>query len=299
MRLTERGDAPVEPDKSSRISGYNAENNYQYFPRQFLTGDGVHARCFWEDHSDTSEGGVLLPHMHGFFEIELITEGCGGHAINAMRYPLRPGMIHLIRPGDVHQYLFHGETIRMYTVQFDQTMLLPALISEMSLIPSPLYCDTGEDAPILAGMLRMAHESEATDPAYSLGLLHCQIEILTRYILARAPHPVLPTSAALRTALSYISVHYYKKLTLEQLAAVCLVSSEHLGRLFKAELGCSAPEYLNHYRLRIASNLIRSTGYTLRQIGAESGYQSYRHFSRAFTEYYGASPSAYREAITK
>lgn len=289
----------MDTDKFSRISGYNAENNYQYFPRQFLTGGGVHARCFLEAHGDTAPDSVLLPHMHGFFEIELVTEGCGTHQINSVRYPLQSGMMHLIRPGDVHQYIFHGESVRMFTVQFDQTMLLPSLLSELSLIPAPLYCDPGSDFPTLSGLLRMITESETSAPAYSLGLLHCHIEILTRYLLARAPQPVLPTSAVLRTALAYISVHYYRKLTLEQLSAVCLVSPEHLGRLFKAELGCSVPDYLNRYRLRIASNLIRSTEYTLRQIGAESGYQSYRHFSRAFSEYYGASPSAYREAVNK
>lgn len=289
----------MESDKYSRISGYNAENNYQYFPRQFLTDDSVHARCVRNEQGFGRPASVTLPHMHGFFELELVLGGSCTHIINSVRYPLRGGMLHLIRPGDVHQYVFQNESFRMLTVQFDHTMLLPVLLSEMSMIQAPLYCDTGSDAAVLGGMLGMVLDSEADNPEYAFSLLHCQIEMLTRYILARVPHTARSCSSAVRTALSYISVHYYKRLTLQQLAAVSSVSPEHLGRLFKAELGCGVPEYLNRYRLRIASNLIRSTSYTLRQIGAESGYQSYRHFSRAFTEFYGASPSAYRDMVTR
>ncbi|MBE6560391.1 MAG: helix-turn-helix domain-containing protein [Ruminococcaceae bacterium] len=285
-------------EKDSRIKSYNEENQYQFFSRQFLADRGVHARCILQRQDPSNPKTVTLPHMHGFFEIELVLSGEGTHIINTDRYPLSPGVLYLIRPGDVHQYIFRDEPVLMCTVQFDATAILPALVSEASLADTPLQCDAGEDREVLAGILRIIIAQENTQSEYAKGLLRCQIEILTRYILEHVPHGEITYSPLVREALSFISIHYYKKLTLEMLSRQLSVSPEHLGRVFKTEMGCGIPEYVNQYRLRIAVNLMRSTRYTMRQISAESGYASYRHFAREFSLYYGMAPAEFRNTLS-
>lgn len=289
----------MEQEKRERIASYNSENHYQYFPRQFLSERGVHARCRINEQRENSPKTVMLPHMHGFFEIELVIGGRGAELINTEQYPLKSGCMHLIRPGDVHQYLFDGDAILMYTIQFDETVIAPSLVSEMALISAPLYCDAGNDAAVLCGVPQMIHAMDNPDSEYALSLLRPHIEILIRYMLARVPHKEITYSALVRETLSYISMHYYRRLTLEMLAARLSVSPEHLGRVFNAEMECGVPEYVNRFRLQIAANLIRSTHYTLRQISAESGYASYRHFAREFALIYGIPPGKYREMISE
>ena len=286
-------------EKDSRIQEYNEENRYQFFSRQFLADRGVHARCIIRKQGMHYPKSIKLPHMHGFFELELILEGNGVHRINTQSYPLAPGEIYLIRPGDVHQYVFGEEPILICCVQFDASVILPSLVSEASLADTPLQCNAGEDRDALAGVLQIVAAQEDSTGEYARGLLRSQIEILTRYILHHVPHGTLNCSPLVREALSYISIHYYKKLTLAMLARQLSVSPEHLGREFKAEIGCGVPEYVNRFRLHIAVNLMRSTRCTLRQIAAESGYTSYRHFAREFGGYYGISPAAFRDSITQ
>jgi len=285
----------MDSEKRERIDFYNTENNYQFFSRQFLADRGVHARCRLNNQQKNSPATVMLPHMHGFFEIELVIGGCGAERINTEHYPLHRGCMHLIRPGDVHQYLLEDGTVPMYTIQFDETVIPPSLVSEMALISEPLFCDAGEEIATLGALVQMILSLDAPDGEYAVSLLRPHIEILVRYILARVPHREITYSPLVRESLSYISMHYYRRLTLDMLAKRLSVSPEHLGRLFRAELDCGLPEYVNRFRLQIAANLIRSTRYTLRQISAESGYTSYRHFAREFALYYGVPPGKYRE----
>ena len=81
----------------------------------------------------------------------------------------------------------------------------------------------------------------------------------------------------------------------EELAAVCGINRSYLGRIFRTSTGHSPQEFLIHYRMTKAAELLKLTTLSIGDIGSAVGYENALHFSRAFKNVYGVSPRAWRE----
>ena len=74
------------------------------------------------------------------------------------------------------------------------------------------------------------------------------------------------------------------------------MSRFHFSRVFRKETGMSPYGYLIHLRFNLAKYLLKTTGYTVREVAFAVGYQSEAGFANAFTEKVGLPPGAYRES---
>lgn len=101
-------------------------------------------------------------------------------------------------------------------------------------------------------------------------------------------------SSLLEPAIRYIHSHFAEELRLDQLARQCRVSKSHFIRCFQKYVSCTPHEYLLQYRLRQAKHLLRSTDATVEQIAEWCGFNSASHFTRAFRQNNGMTPSAFR-----
>jgi AraC-like DNA-binding protein len=81
---------------------------------------------------------------------------------------------------------------------------------------------------------------------------------------------------------------------LSALAARCHVSSEHLRRLCRRELGRTPMEHVTYIRIQRARELLETTEDKLEFIAGQVGYHSSDVFTRAFTRCVGLPPSHYR-----
>ena len=99
----------------------------------------------------------------------------------------------------------------------------------------------------------------------------------------------------IQKALNYIYQNYYLDLSLSDISRHCGVSEVYFSRAFKDALGLPFTKYLNAYRVRIASHLLRQSNDSLKKIAEESGFQSYNYFLTVFKTYMGVTPVQYRE----
>jgi AraC-like DNA-binding protein len=83
---------------------------------------------------------------------------------------------------------------------------------------------------------------------------------------------------------------------LTSLAAAGGVSTEHLRRLCRQELGRTPMEHVTYMRVQRAQELLVASGDKLEAIAPLVGYRSAEVFSRAFVRCTGLTPSAYRAA---
>ena len=60
--------------------------------------------------------------------------------------------------------------------------------------------------------------------------------------------------------------------------------------------GLGISEYVNKYRIEVASALLRNTDKTIAEIALEVGFNSQKYFSTAFKAAIGKTPSEYRNA---
>ncbi|MFC0473326.1 response regulator [Halalkalibacter kiskunsagensis] len=98
-------------------------------------------------------------------------------------------------------------------------------------------------------------------------------------------------------AKEYISKHYEKALTLEEVADVVELSPQYFSKIFKERSGSSFIDYLTKIRVDQAKELMRTKGRSVKEVCFEVGYKDPNYFSRVFKKYTGVSPSDYRHTL--
>jgi transcriptional regulator GlxA family with amidase domain len=81
----------------------------------------------------------------------------------------------------------------------------------------------------------------------------------------------------------------------EELASYVGLSRRQLQRLFQRYLSCTPSSYYLKIRLQRARQLLRQTSNSIVEISVSTGFISSSHFSKAYRELYGHSPSTERQ----
>ncbi len=102
------------------------------------------------------------------------------------------------------------------------------------------------------------------------------------------------TSGLVRAAIDLMEAHLEKTLSIPDIAASLDISQRQLSRLFRQYVQKSPVEYYRDIRLDRARGLVTQTELKFSEIAAASGFNSQVHFSRAYHQCFGLSPSADR-----
>lgn len=95
--------------------------------------------------------------------------------------------------------------------------------------------------------------------------------------------------------ISYIHKHYHNAgLTNMDIARKFGYNPEHLSQLINQETGRTLHQYLIHYRIQMAKNLLVTTQYDISEVAWRSGFSSAAYFIKLFREHTGRTPRAYR-----
>ena len=83
--------------------------------------------------------------------------------------------------------------------------------------------------------------------------------------------------------------------SLKSLASLCAMSRTTFATRFMESFGRSAMDFVKEMRLSTAARLLVQTDMPVKSICTKVGYESRSHFTHAFSELYGSTPSEYRE----
>ena len=97
-----------------------------------------------------------------------------------------------------------------------------------------------------------------------------------------------------RRAIAFIDSRYSYTISIEDVAHFVGVSRSTLFRMFIRYLEISPKGYLERYRIRKASALLRTTDLTVGSIATSVGYDNGLYFSKAFRRMTGQSPTECR-----
>ena len=98
-----------------------------------------------------------------------------------------------------------------------------------------------------------------------------------------------------REAVTFIEQNYNRSITVEDMAKRCNLDRSYFGKIFKETIGQSPQEFLIHYRMAKAAELLKTTSLSIGDISLQVGYTNQLHFSRAFKNVFALSPRAYRQ----
>lgn len=101
------------------------------------------------------------------------------------------------------------------------------------------------------------------------------------------------------SALDYIYENYFKKVTLEDITHQAHLNRVSLNKQFRERYECTAMEYLNKYRIKMAEELLIHTGMNLADIAQSVGFEYDTYFIRQFTRQKGMSPTNFRKSARK
>lgn len=87
------------------------------------------------------------------------------------------------------------------------------------------------------------------------------------------------------------------RLTVEQIAHRCGLSSRHLMRAFKASTGLTLHQYASEVRMRRAMAMLKADDLPLKVVAARLGFNSPSAFSAAFRQNIGCTPSEFRNRM--
>lgn len=92
----------------------------------------------------------------------------------------------------------------------------------------------------------------------------------------------------------YLQKNIDKSPTRHDLAKKFSISPEHVNALFKKELGISPAKFLKRIKIYKACRLLREAGLSIKETADRMGFYDEFHFSKAFKQIMGASPSKFR-----
>ena len=95
-------------------------------------------------------------------------------------------------------------------------------------------------------------------------------------------------------ALEYVESHLHEDLDMSQVASRLGMSYSHFSRLFKSRTGEGFGQYVLSRRMRRARRMLEQPGMRVSEVAYAVGYRNHKHFSRAFREHFGQTPSQYR-----
>ena len=103
----------------------------------------------------------------------------------------------------------------------------------------------------------------------------------------------------IQNALEYVEENLTQELSIKEIAEKAYVSEFYFQRIFGALCGFSVGEYIRNRRLAMAAQELAAAKIKVIDAAIKYGYDSPDSFARAFTKFYGVTPSAAREKGAK
>ena len=97
-------------------------------------------------------------------------------------------------------------------------------------------------------------------------------------------------------AVRHIEMAYSQRIRLEELAATLFLSPDHFGKLFRATVGLTPIEYINHVRVGVAMRLLASSNMPIAEVSAAAGFSNANYFHKVFRDLVGVGPAALRKS---
>jgi AraC-like DNA-binding protein len=126
----------------------------------------------------------------------------------------------------------------------------------------------------------------------------CRLQSTVMSMLADVLDQAPPADAAMERfdpAIRFMDDHWADDPPLAEVAAQAALSGEHFHRLFREAFGTTPRAYMLARRMNAARQLLQTTELTVAAVGERVGYRCGFHFSKAFKQHFGQSPSTMRQ----
>lgn len=212
-------------------------------------------------------------------------------------YNLHAGQGFLIAPGQINHYHADEDDPWEYTwIEFDGVRVKESLDMAGLNVNQPVYRAGAQAEAEKLGQIMMYIVDHGTGTPLQLtgyGFLFLD-QLVSSSAMKQEGKGKRVRDFYLREAMNYIEQHYQEEIAVEDIAAFCGLNRSYFGKVFREVMGKTPQEFLIHYRITKACQLLKSTQMSIKDIAIAVGYPNQLHFSRAFHNAIGTSPRAWR-----
>lgn len=237
------------------------------------------------------------PAIRNHFLFHFIVSGKGKLDGSGQTFELHGGQGFILFPGQLSTYYADIEEPWEYLwLEFDGLRARESItLAGMSEV-EPVYTPVGAGAEAeICRLMRYIVDHPADPPmrlvSYGMLLL---VELVQDSVRQLRPNKRRLVDFYMREAVNFLNGNYQSDISVEDIAAACGLNRAYFGRLFKQTMGETPQQFLLHYRMAKAAELLRGSQLSVHEIGALVGYENPFHFSRAFKGVFGSAPAEYR-----
>lgn len=252
-------------------------------------------------------------HWHEEIEFTIVNDGIGEYKIDLIPYKLEKGDLILIKPFSLHSInQLNNKNMHWHTMVFNLNMLnsavtdgclikyfapilnnehqLPILIKKNSKGYDELY-DTIIKIFECYKSKEIAFEIELKSLLYHFFVLLYKYDLIVKNKVNSLSSDV---TNKMKIILNYIKENYMEDISIKDMCSICNFSEYHFMRFFKKYIGMTCIEYINNYRLEIASKLLDTTDKSIMDISFEVGFNNVSYFNKLFKNKFKFTPREFR-----
>ncbi|UCS92075.1 AraC family transcriptional regulator [Echinicola marina] len=262
----------------------------------------------FKDHLTLHKDEITVPHKHDFFLTVLFTKGKGSHEIDFEQYPIEPGTVFMLNPGQSHHWELSKDTdgyIFFHSKEFFDAAFTDNTIYDFPffyslLNPSKLSLKLGEIdyiSDLFQSVYLANKEEDYLKKSKIISLLNLIYIELSRLYLKNTVAKLSKArtySVHLRELELLIEANYKNEKSVGSYADMMHLTSRHLNRLTKEAIGKSPSELIIDRVILEAKRLLSHSKTSLALIAEDLGYEDYAYFSRLFSKIVGISPSKFQ-----
>ncbi|QJB34061.1 helix-turn-helix domain-containing protein [Chitinophaga oryzae] len=254
---------------------------------------------------------IRFPHRHSFYHLAFFTRGKGAHTIDFERFPVEPGQLYFMVPGQVHSWFFEGR-IEGYVVNVAAGFFNAFLQDAGYVERFPFFSGVSAEGVVTLpeeaqpGIVRlfekMLVEMDGTE-AYShdmLRLLMLEMFVKVSRVTRNGDAPQEPPHnyVLLRNFRKLVEQHYMQLRLPKEYAALLYVTPNYLNAFCRHMLGKSAGEIIRDRVLLEAKRLLINADISISTIAYQLSFADNSYFTKFFKKYEGVTPEEFRKNIS-
>ena len=240
----------------------------------------------------------IAPHRHEqFFQVLYLTAGRAEMVLDGDSHVLLPECVAVVPAGVVHGYQFSADVRGMVVTLMERDLEGLGLPR-----PGAMVIRQGT-ADVALTLGRLAAEADRPGSGHDVAL-RAHLSLLVVTLLRAAPEQAnadAPARAGQLVAAfrDQVEQRFRQTRRVADYAGAVGVSHTHLNRLCRQVLGRSALAVIEERIALEARRLLLFSTLSIKQIGAELGYEDPGYFSRFITRMFGLAPAALREQMRR
>ncbi|WP_159887592.1 AraC family transcriptional regulator [Paenibacillus puerhi] len=258
---------------------------------------------------------LLDLHWHDELEFLMVTEGEAELRIDSRDYRLQAGEAVFVNAGELHSgqvagskpcsfmaVVFHANLLGSGPLDAVHDRYILPLIRKAYRVPVHITMQTEAEQGLLELLRQLFRASSSREPLLELTTKGLLCLIMSRLLGMKdssgdesVSRSASDSHERLKCAITYIERHYSEPIPLKTLAETASMSEAYFCRFFKKMTTMTPVEFMNLYRVRQASLMLKRSDQKVMDIALDTGFNSLSYFNVMFKQHFGCTPAAYRK----